>query len=377
MIMLEKDLKEAAAIERRRRFEVERRARIFDARKRVIGVDEAALKMQMEERRAREAEKHRLYEAFEQQRLRDAQLALALEKQAEEERFCVNKAIDTFRSVYQRPEQRREFDLYDPDGLKKALPARVSDDDPRCSLSSAQRFAGEDLAGRERLRAQAQQQRAWLEQQLAERRAADAARRAAEEAHQRALAERAQRAAELDAAERECRRRLDAATACFNKALAEEQEAERKLDEARDREDERAEVYNLVTSDLLTENPDVAGSSLGAHRVVGYKYKGMSRGQLEDIRKEQLRQVEEARTRKAEEEAFNNQWYKFSSDMCNLVMKKDQELTRKQRELNKNILHNNLRLYEEQKSRQEYMDKVVFTNEPTQEYFQQFNTSTR
>jgi len=38
MLMLPKDHKQAAAIERRRRFEEERKLRIFNARQRLIGV---------------------------------------------------------------------------------------------------------------------------------------------------------------------------------------------------------------------------------------------------------------------------------------------------------------------------------------------------
>ena len=37
---------------------------------------------------------------------------------------------------------QREFDLYDPDYLKKDKPARVSDDDPRCGIASLQKFDG-------------------------------------------------------------------------------------------------------------------------------------------------------------------------------------------------------------------------------------------
>jgi len=41
--MLPKDHKQAAAIERRRRFEEERKLRIFDARQRLIGVSNEAI----------------------------------------------------------------------------------------------------------------------------------------------------------------------------------------------------------------------------------------------------------------------------------------------------------------------------------------------
>lgn len=40
----------------------------------------------------------------------------------------------------QRPEDRREFDLNDPNWKKKEIPARASDDDPRCGPSSAQKY---------------------------------------------------------------------------------------------------------------------------------------------------------------------------------------------------------------------------------------------
>ena len=57
-----------------------------------------------------------------------------------QEKRRLNEDINTFRSVYQRPETRREFDLNDPDGLKKSLPGRLLDDDPRCGPSSAQKY---------------------------------------------------------------------------------------------------------------------------------------------------------------------------------------------------------------------------------------------
>lgn len=38
-----------------------------------------------------------------------------------------------------------EYDLNDPDALKKDKPARVGDDDARCGPASMQLFDGEDL----------------------------------------------------------------------------------------------------------------------------------------------------------------------------------------------------------------------------------------
>jgi len=43
--------------------------------------------------------------------------------------------------VHQRPKDRRDYDLYDPEALKKSLPPRVDDngDDPSLGAASAQK----------------------------------------------------------------------------------------------------------------------------------------------------------------------------------------------------------------------------------------------
>lgn len=47
------------------------------------------------------------------------------------------------------------------------------------------------------------------------------------------------------------------------------------------------------------------------------------------------------------------------------------------RELDKKILEQNKRLSKEQTTKREHMEHVVFTNVPTQAYYDQFNTTTR
>jgi len=58
------DLKEAAAIERRRNQEEQRKARIFNSKTRMIGVDEQALKQQIKDRQQQEERERRRHEAF-------------------------------------------------------------------------------------------------------------------------------------------------------------------------------------------------------------------------------------------------------------------------------------------------------------------------
>ena len=52
-------------------------------------------------------------------------------------------------------------------------------------------------------------------------------------------------------------------------------------------------MANMISCDLLTENPDQAMSQFGPHRVVPDRWKGMNEDQLRLIREEQQRQIEE------------------------------------------------------------------------------------
>ncbi len=60
-----------------------------------------------------------------------------------------------------------------------------------------------------------------------------------------------------------------------------------------EQDDNMTEIANALFSDLLTENPDQAMSSFGPNRVVPDRWKGMSAEQIERIRKEQARQIDE------------------------------------------------------------------------------------
>lgn len=77
----------------------------------------------------------------------------------------LNKALAEFQHNFQKPETRREFDLSDPQGLKKDTPARLSDSDPRCTVSGLQMFVGEDLNQAQRSDFQKEQSREWFLQQ--------------------------------------------------------------------------------------------------------------------------------------------------------------------------------------------------------------------
>lgn len=90
---------------------------------------------------------------------RNDKISVLLQRRQEHDIHELNKAVNEFRVLHQQADSRREFDLNDPDALRKDKPARVSDDDPRCGVSSLQKFVGEDLNGKARQKLQQEQAR--------------------------------------------------------------------------------------------------------------------------------------------------------------------------------------------------------------------------
>uniref|UniRef100_A0A1B6BY07 RIB43A-like with coiled-coils protein 2 n=2 Tax=Clastoptera arizonana TaxID=38151 RepID=A0A1B6BY07_9HEMI len=371
------DLRESAKIEKKRQYEEERKARIFNTKQRLFGVDLDVLKKQIAEKKEREEEEKAREKAYLMKQLRDAEIAKTFERQIQENKKRLQEEINEFRENFQRPETRREFDLYDPDGLKKSLPARLLDDDPRLTISSAQKFEGEDVTTEARKKVQKEQQRAWLEQQMLERCRADQERKDAEKMYQEAMIARDQRSIQIDHIQKKTQRRLMESTARFNQALAAEQATQKRMQKIRDMEDEQAEIYNAITSDFLTENPNVSASNLGPNRINGALYKGLTPQQKQEIQEYNQKLIEENKLRKEVESKLESDWLELTNGIARSVTLTDRDISRKRRDLEWNLREFNKTLGQEQSAHNQYMEKVVYTNTPTAAYYEQFNTTTR
>lgn len=67
---------------------------------------------------------------------------------------------------------------------------------------------------------------------------------------------------------------------------------ERKMQQKTEEDYEKIkDIKNNFYSDLLTENPLVARSAFGSHRVVPDRWKGMSKQQIEEYREGQIQQI--------------------------------------------------------------------------------------
>lgn len=74
---------------------------------------------------------------------------------------------------------------------------------------------------------------------------------------------------------------------------AAEQETQQRMKTMRDIEDQQAEIYNAITSDLLMENPNLRSSNLGPGRINTAFYKGMTDAEKEEIQEHNLRMIQE------------------------------------------------------------------------------------
>lgn len=371
------DYKEAAAIERRRNQEEQRKSRIFNSKTRTIGLDKQAIEQQVVDRQQMDEYERRRDEAFANDAIRNDKIAELLDGRQAHDTAELNKSLNEFRALHQQTDSRREFDLYDPDGLKKDKPARVSDDDPRCGIASLQKFDGEDLNSKARKDFQREQQREWAEQQAREKRQAQENQNKADRLYELKMKELDQRAMELQLSEDQCKKAIDEATKDYNKALASELEARRNLQKQQEHDDNSTELANQVYGDFLTENPAVAQSSFGPNRVVPDRWKGMSPEQIADIRRTQELQMKERQRLSDEEKRRDDEHERMQNAHARAGMLLEREKDRREKDLHKQLADENLRLANEQNAHKDHMDKDVYTNSPTSAYFMQWNTTTR
>lgn len=371
------DLKEAAAIERRRNRELERQNRIFNAKVRTIGVDVQAIKEQVHDRHLQEQREQQRHDAFASDMIRNDKIAELLTRRREQDERNLRKALNEFRDLHQQPDARREWDLNDPEAKKKDKPARVSDDDPRCGISGAQKFDGEDLNSKARKKLMQEQMREWTRRQSAEKKLNNDRQKEADKLHDLHRREADERAMALAKAEDDCRRAINEAMRDYNKSLADEQAEKARLANQQELDDNFTEMINHVNGDLLTENPDVARSAFGPHRVITDRWKGMSPEQLEEIRRIQELQRQEKKRIKEDEDERDKEWERQRLFDARSGLLMEREADRIKKALEKEQVASNARLAAEQKSNQEYMDNEVYTNRPTAAYFQQWNTTSR
>jgi len=367
------DYKESAVIERRKNAEAARKSRIFDSKSRVIGVDLAALDAQVKQRKEQENDEKLRNGAFAALMIRSDQTAQLLDKNQDRTRSQINHEIQNFRQSEQKYEDRREFDLNDPNYIKNACPLGQNDH----GVSSLQSFIGEDSLSADRKEKQQEQIREWSLALQNERANAENDKRLQDRMYELKRIELDNKAYELQKLEEQEMKHAVANLKDFNQKLAMEQKLEKEARRNEELAENAYEIRNQVLGDVLTENPDVSRSAFGPHRVIPDRWKGMSESELSNIREEQERQrlenVKKASAAKEKEDQWDLQ--KSSQNKAGILL--EREHLRQQRDLRRQLDAENAALAQLQKADRKTLDEVVYTNVPSQAYYSQFNTTSR
>ncbi|XP_005179848.1 RIB43A-like with coiled-coils protein 2 [Musca domestica] len=375
--MTQADLNEATKLQKRQQFEEERKKRIFNAKQRLYGLDIPTIERQIAEKnKTRQLEQERERRHEEQTEMMQ-KIIHAKELEMEKRKRLAESDLNFYRCRFQNKEQRREFDLNDPEGMKKSKPARNADDDITLGISSAQIFLGEDLGHRERQRRQRDQQRAWLDQQIAERKQAENARLQSDRVLQESIQSRDQRLEEMAKSERKTRNQILDSIQQYNNELARRKRDERLRQQKQKAEDDLAEIYNMLSSDMLTENPNVAQSRTHPNKKIAFMYRGMTPEELKDFRRDQQQQMVERKKHETEQQLMDKQWEQYALNMDRELQLKDKEMERRRQKEYAKVLEENDRLAREQKLQKDLNDQIMLSNRVTQEFYDKFNTTTR
>uniref|UniRef100_A0A4W6F1H4 RIB43A-like with coiled-coils protein 1 n=1 Tax=Lates calcarifer TaxID=8187 RepID=A0A4W6F1H4_LATCA len=358
-------------VERRRSAETARKARIFNTRLRVMGLDLNALNQQVQEKKHKQSMERQRDKAFDKLRECHDEILLQQDIDEREKRAALHTDLTQYWATHQRVEDSRDADL--KCGLKGAF--RITIPEGELGPASMQIFAGEAI-GEEQMRREQMRKTARDLQAQKE----DNARRCMGNKHREMLVSRELvhqdlRGVQQAALEEECKTAARIALDNYNQALVRLKEQQR-----REEREDLAEVWHTLTSDMMTECAEAAEREVGGGkppRILIDRWKGMSPEQLSAIHEEREAQLlQRQRQRDAEkiqDAAWNLQLLKLSREAEEEEMRAAE--LRRQRRIQMDQY--NMQLAREQQAYQEYLDKKLYTNEPTKEYFHQFNTSSR
>jgi len=371
---LTEEEKIANDVARRREFEAARRHRIFDAKRRMIGVDKQALDDQVVEKAQLNEIEKKMDHAYDGMALNiDKQLKL-LELEKTRIKREMEKEAKEFSIQNLHLGNRREFDLNDPDAKKKDVPARIGDNDPRCGPASIQQFGGEDLMKRQREKQQQKSQASWIEQQIFEKTMEKQAVQVESDEFAGQVEGITLLRTEIEQKEEGLRKELQMAQQLHNLHKARENEGIRKMGAVQDNHLNAKEMEHHAVDPFLNETIPYHNANGKIKRDM---YKGSNRGERVEVAILQKSQVEEKAQAKYagmhDDAAFESQIEMTRRQLVAL----EREKQRTRRLMAEQMAQENRKAHLEQYDRQKHLATNVYTNQPDDHFFAQFGTNTR
>jgi hypothetical protein len=366
---LTEEEKFAREVVRRRQADLERRARIFDAKRRTIGIDTETLDAQVQQN----LDKRNMDKAYD--RIADKNMTqidkqlklIEIDKQRakrEREIHCKEHSLQ-----HHHFEARDTFDLNDPQAKRKGMPARVGDDDERLGPASMQKFGGEDLMRHERKRQQNLAQVSFIEQQKFEK--AMIAKQP-DDGFLLQVEEITAVRNEIEQNEANLRKELQKKQYMENVQQAADNDEMRKNQTMETMAANDRELNHHATDQFLNE---CAPSHHGS-RVIRAQYKGSTRDERMEVARQQRNQALEKELSKATEDHENRQFANQVESTRKQLVAMERDKQRRRRELREQMAQDNLQIRGEQKakSKQTLLD---FKNEFSPEFFEQFGRGCR
>nr|XP_020489928.1 LOW QUALITY PROTEIN: RIB43A-like with coiled-coils protein 1 [Labrus bergylta] len=364
------------AVERRRSAETARKARIYNTRHRVMGIDVGALNQQVQEKKHQQNMEMQRDKAFDELRKIHDETLLKQEVDEKEKRAALHTDLTKYWANLQHVEDSRDADL--KCGLKGAF--RITIPEAELGPASMQIFQGEDVGEEERRREQIRQTEKDLQAQKE-----DHERRRMREKHRETLVSKELvyqdlRGVQLHTQEEECRKATRVALDNYNQALAAERAQHLKEKLRREESENLAEVWHTLTSDMMTECAEAAEREVAEGkpaRVLVDKWKGMRPEQLSAIHREREEQRVEKQRQRDAEKAQNVAWQLHRLKLSRQAEEEERRVAQLRREKRIQMDLHNMQLAREQQEHQGYLNKKLYTNKPTKDYFYQFNTGSR
>jgi len=361
----------AREVARRRQLELERRQRIFDSKRRLIGIDKQTLDAQVAEHQQMKEDQKKL-DLHEDREMLALDKQLKLHEAAKKQTLHdLEKECRQFSCQHQSKEKSDTWDLNDPLRIRKAQPIRMGDDDVRCGAASMLKFGGEDLMKPERKRQQQKQQVMFIEQQKFEKEMIKE-----ENGDKKFIQETAEMIAlrnEMEANEQSLRKELQQLQQNANLDRAAERAAQQQAQREQEALMDAAELHHHCRDPFLNECMDNTNPNGKVRRA---EFKGSTRDERLEGRRILEQQAVEQSMQKMQDKAAENRFALLQeATRRQLVLQERQQATNR-RAMAEQIAKENLQL-RAQKVEQTKKLKELYTNKFSDDFFAQFGTTTR
>lgn len=357
--------------------EEERKQVLLNPKQRMLGVDTQALAQQVNEKKAAK-EKQDADDAYHNQLLGHySQKMEELEQEKQQLRKQMDRDTAEFQQTYQGRDKALEHDVNEPEDLKKSLPARTSDDDPRCTVSSMQMFAGEDLHEPERRKQQNAELTAWLQQQVEDHQQRKHEEEREEEYFKQLQAYQDSVASEHIAEEQRLRAQIAHETARENVELAQEKKAQ--LDALKEEDAAASEQEKAYWQQhrLLREDESMATEGTTTSRVRPDHLKKLpdaTKNHINEVWKTQLQEAKNKRRAEREEAKRQRQYEEYLQAELQRRQAEVEELRQQRR---REIANEQLRQREEHEQIERQRNAEYTTNIPDERFFEDFGRYAR